>query len=80
MSADDELFTESEIFQKYIIITLRTHSEKCILVQSLEEDKDQESIQPSTTLDPGHHIVGKVTKRTKTSHSRESRGQPFPCK
>ena len=43
------------------------------IMQSKEEGKDQESIQSSTTPDPGHHI-GKMTQTKKTSHTREPRG------
>ena len=43
--------------------------------QSKKESKDQESIQSSTTLDPGYQwesdfIIG--------HHKREPRGQPLP--
>ena len=42
--------------------------------ESKKEGEDQESIQVSTTPDPGH---GKVTKHKKISHTREPGGQPF---
>ena len=43
-----------------------------------EEDKDQESIQSSTTPDPGYQWESdNVTMR---HHKREPRGQPFPSK
>ena len=44
-----------------------------------EEGKAQESIQSSTTLDPGHHM-GKLQKHKETSHTRDPRGQHFPCR
>ena len=47
------------------------------LINSKKEGKDQESIQSSTTPDPGHHM-GKSQIHNKTSHTREPRGQPFP--
>ena len=40
--------------------------------------KDQESIQSSTTLDPGYHW--KSDKHTVKHHKREPRGQPFPSR
>ena len=46
------------------------------MYQSKKEGKDQESIQSSTTPDPGHHI-GEWQKHKKTSHTWEPRGQPF---
>ena len=45
--------------------------------KSKEEGKDQESIQSSTTPDPGHHM-GKRHKHEKTSHTRDPRDQPLP--
>ena len=41
--------------------------------------KDQESIQSSTTPDPGHHMR-KWQKHNKTSHTREQRIQPLPSR
>ena len=52
-------------------------------LQIKKEGKDQESILSSTTPDPGHRI-GKWQntrkRRIKTSHKRETRGQPFPIR
>ena len=44
----------------------------------MEEGKDQEAIQPSTTPDLRHHI-GKC-KTTRKHHTREPRGQLFPSR
>ena len=41
--------------------------------QCKEEDKDQESIQSSTTSGPGHHM-GKLQKHKKISHTSGPRG------
>ena len=47
--------------------------------QSKEEGKGKESIQLSTTHDPGHGMVWEGDKNNKkTSHTREPRGQPYP--
>ena len=45
--------------------------------QSKKEGKDQESIQSSTTPDPGYQWESDVTNR---HHKREPRGQPFPSR
>ena len=45
---------------------------------SKKEDKDQESIQPSTTPDPGYQW--KSDKFTIRHHKRELKGQPFPSR
>ena len=55
------------------------HSKLWFQNKSKEEGKDQESIQSSTTPDPGYRI-GKWQKHKKTSHTREPRGQPFPSR
>ena len=44
--------------------------------QSKDEGKYQESIQSSSTPDPGH-LMGKWQKHKKTSHTREPRVCPF---
>ena len=49
-----------------------------MLMQSKKDDKDQESIQSSTTPYPGYQWVSK--KLTITHHKREPRGQPFPSR
>ena len=41
-------------------------------------DKDQESIQSSTTPDPGYQCES--DKLTVRHHTREPRGQPFPSR
>ena len=46
--------------------------------KSKEEDKDQESIQSSTTPDPGYQWES--NKLTIRHHKREPRGQPFPSR
>ena len=47
-------------------------------MQSKKEGKDQESIQISTTSDPGYQReIGNVTIR---HHKRGPRGQPFPSR
>ena len=47
--------------------------------QSNEEGNGKESIQLSNTHDPGYGMVREGDKNNKkTSHTRESRGQPFP--
>ena len=43
--------------------------------ESKKEGKDQETIQSSTTPDPGYQWESDVTIR---HHKRELRGQPFP--
>ena len=47
-------------------------------IQSTKEDKDQESIQSSTTSDPGYQWES--YKLTIGHHKRESRGQPLPSR
>ena len=47
-------------------------------MQSKKEDKDQESIQSSTTPDPGYQR--ERNNFTIRHHKREPRGQPFPSK
>ena len=46
--------------------------------KSKEEDKDQESIQSSTTPDPGYQWES--NKLTFRHHKREPRGQSFPSR
>ena len=46
--------------------------------RSKKEGKDQESIQPGTTPDPGYQW--KSNKLTIRHHKREPRGQPFPSR
>ena len=50
---------------------------KC-LAQSKKEGKDQESIQSSTTPDPGYQWECDNVKNT--HHKREPRGQPIPSR
>ena len=45
--------------------------------QSMEEDKNQESIKSSTTPDPGHHI-GKLQKHRKHNLQESQAVSPFP--
>ena len=45
---------------------------------SSKEGKDQESIQLSTTPDPGYQWES--DNFTKRHHKREPRGQPFPSR
>ena len=45
--------------------------------KSKKEGKDQESIQSSTTPDPGYQWES--NKLTIRHHKREQRGQPFPA-
>ena len=46
--------------------------------KSKKEGKDRESIQSSTTADPGYQWESdNVTIRR---HKRDPRGQPFPCR
>ena len=47
-----------------------------VYVQSKKEGKDQESIQSSTTTDPGYQWEN--DDFTIRLHKREPRGQPFP--
>ena len=47
-------------------------------VESKKEGRDQESIQSSTTPDPGYKW--KNDDVTNTHHKREPRGQPFPSR
>ena len=53
----------------------------CILPieKSKEEDKDQKTIQSSTTPDPRHHM-GKWQKHKETPRTREPRGQLLPSR
>ena len=46
--------------------------------ESKKEGKDQESIQSSTTPDPGYQWES--DNFTIRHHKRESRGQPFPSR
>ena len=46
--------------------------------QSKTEGKDQESIQSSTTPDPGYQWEN--NKLTIRHHNREPRGQPYPSR
>ena len=47
------------------------------IMQSKKEDKDQKSIQSSTTPDT---TLGSDKTNKKTSHTKEPRGQPFPSR
>ena len=47
--------------------------------ENKQEGKDQESIQSSTTPDPGHHM-GRWQEHKGTSHTSEPRDQPFPSR
>ena len=47
-------------------------------VESKKGVKDQESIQSSTTPDPGYRMES--DKNTVKPHKREPRGQPFPSR
>ena len=49
-----------------------------VLKQSKKGCKDQESIQSSTTPDPGYQWES--DKLTVRHHKREPRGQPFPSR
>ena len=46
--------------------------------QCKKDGKDQETIQSSTTPDPGYHM-GRKQKYNK-HHQQEPRGQPFPSR
>ena len=48
---------------------------KELIIQSKEEGKDQELIQPSTTPDPGHHM----TKRQKHKKTPQTRDHLIPA-
>ena len=60
-------------------VCLAFWSVHCSLVVTCWEraNLDQESIQSSTTPDPGHHM-GKWQKHKKTLHTRGPRVSPFP--
>ena len=59
--------------------TLKTHHHIfALFLQSKKEGKDQESIQSSTTPDPGYQWES--NKLTIRHHKREPRGQPFPSR
>ena len=45
-------------------------------IKTNKEGNDQESIQTSSTAEPGH-TIRKWQKHNKTSHTREPKGQPF---
>ena len=49
-----------------------------VTTQSKKEGKDQESINPSTTPDPGYQWES--DNFTIRHHKREPRGQPFPSR
>ena len=51
---------------------------KFVIKVKLEEGKDQESIQSSTTPDPGYQWES--DNFTIKHHKREPRGQPFPSR
>ena len=51
-----------------------------LYLHSIEEGKDQESIQSSQSHTWSRTPHGKVTKHKKTSHTREPRGKPFPSR
>ena len=51
---------------------------KVIHIRSKQGCKDQESIQSSTTPDPGYQWES--DKLTVKHHKREPRGQPFPSR
>ena len=48
------------------------------IYQSKKDGKDKESIQSSTTPDPGYHWES--DNFTTRHHKREPRGQPFPSR
>ena len=75
------------LYLYHICITACHHQDRCALEmfeillhvhKSKEEDKDQESIQSSTTPDPGYQWES--NKLTIRHHKREPRGQPFPSR
>ena len=51
---------------------------KRIMYKSKKDGKDQETIQSSTTPDPGYHM-GKLKKYNK-HHQQEPKGQPVPSR
>ena len=59
-----------------IVMFSNTSPERVHTKQSKREGKDQESIQSSTTPDPGYQWVS--DNFTIRHHKRERRGQPFP--
>ena len=64
-------------FVQYVLGCSEVKQNARFSLQSKKEGKYQESIQSSTTPDPGHHM-GKCQKHKETSHTREPSGEPFP--
>ena len=66
-----KVFVSKEFFSKdNHKPTPSAHHKTITITITKKEGKDQESIQSSTTPDPGHK-QGKVTKHKKTSHTRQ---------
>ena len=61
-------------------IKLKTEQDEqlSVLKQGKKEGKDQESVQSSTTPDPGYQWES--DNFTIRHHKREPRGQPFPSR
>ena len=62
-------------------MVMRFQSPLVYMSKSKKKDKDQESIQPSTTRDPGYNM-GKEQEHNVTQQTRAKRSalslQPFP--
>ena len=61
----------------YVLFIFTTHV-YIGFIESKKESKDRESIQSSTTPDPGYHWES--DNFTIIHHKREPRGQPFPSR
>ena len=65
-----------ELFERVNIIKTMREKLAKLACKSKKEDKDQESIQSSTTSDPEYQWES--DNFTIRHHKREPRGQPFP--
>ena len=56
------------------------NDQSVFIFQSKKESKDQQSMQSSTTPDPGYQWESDNFTTVTNHHKREPRGQPFPSR
>ena len=77
-SIGNKLLDIKQTIGEYQSVVRNIRKEKVVLARSKLGCKDQESIQSSTTPDPGYQCES--YKLTVRHHKREPRGQPFPSR
>ena len=65
-------------FAVFTVVNIFESVKEMEIIQSKKKAKDQESIQSSTTPDPGYQWES--DNFTIRHHEREPRGQPFPSR